>query len=176
MSGEEGGIAAGCAESETGSFYSEQEAKIAKAGRERGGIFVQGLMQDWPLTCSRIIDHAAVQYGRHKVVSRSVEGPIVEATYTEIRARARKVAQRLVKEGIRHGDRIGTLAWNTARHLESWYGIMGAGAVYHTVNPRLFPEQITYIVNHAEDRLMLVDLTFVPMLEEIAPKLSTIER
>jgi len=176
MWSEGGEIAAGCTESETGSFYSEPEAKIAKAERERGGVFVQGLMQDWPLTCNRVIDHAAVQYGRHKVVSRSVEGPVVETTYREIRDRARKLAQRLVKEGIGPGDRIGTLAWNTARHLESWYGIMGAGAVYHTVNPRLFPEQIVYIVNHAEDRVMMVDLTFVPMLEEMAPRLSTIER
>lgn len=137
---------------------------------------MQGLMQDWPLTCNRVIDHAAAQFGRHKVISRSVEGPIVETTYTEVRARALKVAQRLVKEGIKPGDRVGTLAWNTARHLESWYGIMGAGAVYHTVNPRLFPEQITYIINHAEDRLMLVDLTFVPMLEAIADQLPSIER
>lgn len=137
---------------------------------------MQGLMQDWPLTCNRIIDHAAVQFGRHKVVSRSVEGPIVETSYSDIRKRALKVAQRLVKEGIKPGDRVGTLAWNTARHLESWYGIMGAGAVYHTVNPRLFTDQITYIVNHAEDRLMLVDLTFVPMLEGVADKLTSIER
>ncbi len=137
---------------------------------------MQGLMQDWPLTCNRIIDHAAVQFGGHKVITRSVEGPIVETTYRGIRQRALKVAQRLVKEGIKSGDRVGTLAWNTARHLESWYGILGAGAVYHTVNPRLFPEQIVYIVNHAEDRLMLADLTFVPMLEQIADKLPTIER
>jgi fatty-acyl-CoA synthase len=133
-------------------------------------------MQDWPLTCNRIIDHAAVQFGDHKVITRSVEGPIVEATYRDIRKRALKVAQRLVKEGIKPGDRVGTLAWNTARHLESWYGILGAGAVYHTVNPRLFPDQITYIINHAEDRLMMVDLTFVPMLEAIADKLPSIER
>jgi fatty-acyl-CoA synthase len=133
-------------------------------------------MQDWPLTCNRIIDHAAVQFGDHKVITRSVEGPIVEATYRDIRKRALKVAQRLVKEGIKPGDRVGTLAWNTAWHLESWYGILGAGAVYHTVNPRLFPDQITYIINHAEDRLMMVDLTFVPMLEAIADKLPSIER
>ena len=137
---------------------------------------MQGLMQDWPLTCNRVIDHAAAQFGRHKVISRSVEGPIVETNYTEVRKRALKVAQRLVQEGIKPGDRVGTLAWNTARHLESWYGIMGAGAVYHTVNPRLFAEQITYIINHAEDRLMLVDLTFVPMLEAIAAQLPGIER
>jgi len=137
---------------------------------------MKGLMQDWQLTCNRIIDHAAIQYPNRKVISRSVEGPIVETTYKEIRHRALKVAQRLVKDGIKKGDRIATLAWNTARHLEAWYGILGAGAVYHTVNPRLFAEQIIYIVNHAEDRMMFVDLTFVPILEKLADKLPTIEK
>ncbi|HRF07901.1 MAG TPA: long-chain-fatty-acid--CoA ligase [Xanthobacteraceae bacterium] len=137
---------------------------------------MKGLMQDWQLTCNRIIDHAAIQYPNRKVISRSVEGPIVETTYKEIRHRALKVAQRLVKDGIKKGDRIATLAWNTARHLEAWYGILGAGAVYHTVNPRLFAEQIIYIVNHAEDRMMFVDLTFVPILEKLADKLPTIEQ
>jgi acyl-CoA synthetase (AMP-forming)/AMP-acid ligase II len=137
---------------------------------------MKGLMQDWPLTCNRIIDHAAIQYPDRKVISRSVEGPIVETTYKEIRQRALKVAQRLVKDGIRKGDRVATLAWNTARHLEAWYGILGAGAVYHTVNPRLFAEQIIYIVNHAEDRMIFIDLTFIPILEKVADKLPTLEK
>jgi len=135
-----------------------------------------GLMQDWPLLCHRIIDHAAKFHGDRKVVSRSVEGPIVETNYAAIRARALKVAQRLEKDGIKLGDRVATMAWNTARHLEAWYGILGIGAVYHTVNPRLFPEQIVWIVNHAQDRMMIVDLTFVPLLEKIADKLPSIER
>jgi fatty-acyl-CoA synthase len=137
---------------------------------------MKGLMQDWPLTCNRIIDHAAIQYPNRKVISRSIEGPIVETTYKEIRARALKVAQRLVKDGIKKGDRVATLAWNTARHLEAWYGILGAGAVYHTVNPRLFAEQIIYIVNHAEDKMIFVDLTFVPILEKLADKLPTLKK
>jgi fatty-acyl-CoA synthase len=137
---------------------------------------MKGLMQDWPLTCNRIIDHAAIQYPTRKVVSRSVEGPIVETTYAEIRQRALKVAQRLAKEGVKKGDRVATLAWNTARHLEAWYGILGAGAVYHTVNPRLFAEQIIYIVNHAEDKMIFVDLTFVPVLEKLADKLPTLKK
>jgi fatty-acyl-CoA synthase len=137
---------------------------------------MKGLMQDWPLTCNRIIDHAAIQYPNRKVISRSIEGPIVETTYKEIRTRALKVAQCLVRDGIKKGDRVATLAWNTARHLEAWYGILGAGAVYHTVNPRLFAEQIIYIVNHAEDRMMFVDLTFVPILEKLGDKLKTIEK
>ncbi|MGH6788580.1 MAG: fatty-acid--CoA ligase [Pseudolabrys sp.] len=135
-----------------------------------------GLMQDWPLLCHRIIDHAATFHGDRKIITRSVEGPIVETNYKKMRARALKVAQRLDKDGIKLGDRVATLAWNTWRHLECWYGIMGIGAVYHTVNPRLFPEQIIWIVNDAADRVMITDLTFVPLLEKIADKLPAIER
>src|SRR6202522_4876255 len=135
-----------------------------------------GLMQDWPLLCHRIIDHAARNHGNRRVISRSIEGPIHSTTYSEIRARALRVAQRLDRDGIQPGDRVATLAWNTWRHLESWYGILGIGAVYHTINPRLFVEQIVWIINHAEDRVMMVDLTFVPLLEKIADKLPSIER
>ena len=135
-----------------------------------------GLMQDWPLLCHRIIDHAALNHGGRQVISRSVEGPIHTTNYIEVRARALRVAQRLERDGIKQGDRVATLAWNTWRHLEAWYGIMGMGAVYHTINPRLFAEQITWIVNHAEDRMMMVDLTFVPVLEKLADKLKPIEK
>jgi fatty-acyl-CoA synthase len=135
-----------------------------------------GLMQDWPLLCHRIIDHAAIFHGQRQVITRSVEGPIHTTNYAEIRARALKVAQRLDRDGIKLGDRVATLAWNTWRHLETWYGILGIGAIYHTVNPRLFPEQIVWIVNHAGDRMMITDLTFVPLLEKIADQLPTIER
>ena len=131
-----------------------------------------GLMQDWPLLLHRIIDHAATFHGERKVITRSVEGPIHTTNYADIRARALKVAQRLEKDGIKLGDRVATLAWNTWRHLEAWYGILGIGAIYHTVNPRLFPEQIVWIVNHAEDRVMITDLTFVPLLEKIADRLA----
>jgi fatty-acyl-CoA synthase len=135
-----------------------------------------GLMQDWPLLCNRIIDHAAINHGERIVVTRSIEGPIHQTNYAEIRARALRVAQRLERDGIRLGDRVATLAWNTWRHLESWYGILGIGAVYHTINPRLFPDQIAWIINHAGDRVMMTDLTFVPLLEKIADKLPRIER
>ncbi len=135
-----------------------------------------GLMQDWPLLCHRIIDHAATYHAARKVISRSVEGPIHTTTYAEIRARALKVAQRLERDGIRQGDRVATMAWNTWRHLEAWYGILGIGAIYHTVNPRLFHDQITWIINDAEDRVMMVDLTFVPLLEKLADRLPSIER
>ncbi len=84
-----------------------------------------GLMQDWPLLCHRIIDHAAIQHGNREVVSRSVEGPIHRTTYAQVRQRALQVAKRLDKEGLKLGDRVATLAWNTWRHLEAWYGITG---------------------------------------------------
>jgi fatty-acyl-CoA synthase len=135
-----------------------------------------GLMQDWPLLCHRIIDHAATNHGGRAVITRSIEGPIHQTNYAEIRARAMRVAQRLDRDGIKLGDRVATLAWNTWRHLESWYGILGIGAIYHTINPRLFPEQIAWIINHAGDRVMMTDLTFLPLLEKIADKLPTIER
>jgi fatty-acyl-CoA synthase len=137
---------------------------------------MQGLMQDWPLLCHRIIDHAAIQHADRPIVSRSIEGPVHTTNYAEVRRRALKVAQRLEKDGIKLGDRVATMAWNTWRHLEVWYGILGIGAVYHTVNPRLFADQICWIVNHAEDRMMFVDLTFLPILEKYAPGLKTIER
>ena len=135
-----------------------------------------GLMQDWPLTVDRILDHAKNWHGHREVVTRSVEGPIVRTTYAEIYGRARKVSNVLKEWGVKPGDRIATLAWNTGRHIETWYGIMGIGAVCHTLNPRLFPEQLIYIINHAEDRIIFVDLTFVPLLEAILPHCPTVER
>ena len=135
-----------------------------------------GLMQDWPLLCHRVLDHAALNHGERPVISRSIEGPLHTTTYAAVRARALRLAQRLDRDGIKLGDRVATLAWNTWRHLEAWYGIMGIGAVYHTVNPRLFPEQIVWIVNHAEDRVVMLDLTFVPLIEKLADKLKPVER
>lgn len=136
-----------------------------------------GLMQDWSLLLHRIIDHAAIQHGTREVVTRAVEdGTLRRRSYREIRSRALRVAKRLEREGIELGDRVATLAWNSDRHLELWYGISGIGAITHTVNPRLFPEQIAWIANHAEDRLMFLDLTFVPMIEAIRDKLPSIER
>jgi fatty-acyl-CoA synthase len=137
---------------------------------------MRGLMQDWPLLCHRVIDHAAANHAERSIVTRSVEGPFHTTTYAAIRARALKVAQRLERDGVKLGDRVATLAWNTWRHLEAWYGIMGIGAIYHTVNPRLFPEQIVWIINHAEDRVLMTDLTFLPLLERIADRLKTIDR
>ena len=135
-----------------------------------------GLMQEWPLLCHKILDHAGIQHPDREIVSRSIEGPIVRTTFAGIRQRSLALAQLLEREGYGVGDRIATLAWNTARHLEAWYGIMGMGAVYHTLNPRLFPDQIVWIMNHAEDRALFVDLTFLPLVEKIAPAVPTLRQ
>nr|WP_313632660.1 long-chain-fatty-acid--CoA ligase [Brevundimonas naejangsanensis] len=135
-----------------------------------------GMMQDWPLTVDKILDHAKNWHGGREVVTRSVEGPIVRTTYAAIHDRARRVSNALLAWGIKPGDRVATLAWNTGNHMETWYGIMGIGAVCHTLNPRLFPEQLAYIINHAEDRVIFTDLTFVPLLEAVLPHCPTVER
>jgi fatty-acyl-CoA synthase len=134
-----------------------------------------GLMQDWPLLVHKIIDHAATYHGSREVVTRTVEGPVVRSNYAEVARRAHKVASALDRLGIQLGDRVATMAWNTQRHIESWYGITGIGAIYHTLNPRLFPEQIVYIANHAEDRVLFFDITFAKLVEELAPRLTTVK-
>jgi len=135
-----------------------------------------GLMQDYQLTVQTILDHAALNHGEREMVTRSIEGPIRRYTHRDLRIRSLQVAKALQKEGVGIGDRIATMAWNTDRHVEVWYGIMGLGAISHTVNPRLFAEQLIYIMNHAEDRILFVDLTFVPLVEAIAAKLPTIKK
>ena len=135
-----------------------------------------GLMQDWPLTVDKILDHAKNWHGHREVVTRSVEGPIVRTTYAEIHARAKRVSGVLKGWDVKVGDRIATLAWNSGRHMEAWYGIMGIGAICHTLNPRLFPEQLIYIINHAEDKVIFVDLTFIPLLEAVLPHCPTVKR
>jgi fatty-acyl-CoA synthase len=136
---------------------------------------MQGLMQHGALTVDKIIDHAAQWHGGREVVTRSVEGPVVRTTYGAIRDRAKRVSNALLSLGIKPGDRVGTLAWNTARHMEAWYGIMGIGAVCHTLNPRLFPEQIAWIANHGGDRAIFTDLTFLPIIAGILQHLPLVE-
>jgi acyl-CoA synthetase (AMP-forming)/AMP-acid ligase II len=135
-----------------------------------------GLMQDWPLTVDKILDHAKNWHPDREVVTRSVEGPIERTTYGAIHARAKRVSNALKGWGIQPGDRVATLAWNTADHIETWYGIMGIGAVCHTLNPRLFPEQLIYIINHAGDRILFTDLTFMPLVEGILAHCPSVER
>ncbi|MEO8667241.1 MAG: long-chain-fatty-acid--CoA ligase [Bauldia sp.] len=135
-----------------------------------------GLMQDWPLLAHKIIDHAALCHPDRPIVSRSVEGPIHRTNYRDLRSRSLRLAKRLDRHGICLGDRCATLAWNTWRHLEVWYGLNGIGALYHTVNPRLFPDQIAWIINHASDRLLFTDITFLPLVEKLAPALKSVEQ
>ncbi len=135
-----------------------------------------GSMQNWPLLCTKILDHAALLHPDRTVLTRSVEGPLHTTTYAEIHSRSRRVAKRLEAHGIRLGDRVATLAWNTWRHMEVWYGLLGLGAIYHTVNPRLFHDQIVWIVNDAEDRLLFVDLTFLPVIEKYIAEMPTLEQ
>ena len=127
---------------------------------------MMGLMQDWPLTVDRILEHAGQWHADREVVTRSVEGPIVRTTYGQIRDRAKRLSNALIGMGIKRGDRVATLAWNSGRHIEAWYAVMGIGAVCHTLNPRLFADQLCYIINHAEDRVIITDLTFAPVLME----------
>jgi acyl-CoA synthetase (AMP-forming)/AMP-acid ligase II len=137
---------------------------------------MRGLMQNWPLTVDRILTHAKTWHGHREVVTRSVEGPIVRATWAEVHDRAKQVSSALEEWGVGLGDRVATLAWNTQRHLECWYGIMGIGAVCHTLNPRLFADQLVWIINHAGDRIILADITFAELLQDILPLCPTVER
>src|SRR5262249_1712939 len=132
---------------------------------------MQGLMCDRPLLISAIIEHAATYQSDTEIVSRTVEGGLHRYTYAEAERRCKQLAQALLRLGIQPGDRVGTLAWNTFRHFELYYGISGIGAVCHTINPRLFDDQIVYIANHAADRLLFVDVSFVPLIERLAPRL-----
>ena len=133
-----------------------------------------GLMQDWPLRVSAIIDHAAKYHGGRAVVSRSVEGPVTRTNWAGVRAEALKLAQALTRLGVAPGEVIGCMAWNTARHMEVWYGVPGAGAVLHSLNPRLAREQLLYIINHAGDRWLFCDLDLVAILEGLAADLPQV--
>lgn len=137
---------------------------------------MQGLMQDWPLLCHTILDHAARVHGEQEIVTRSVEGPITRTDFRALRHNALRVAQALARDGHGIGDRVATLAWNTDKHMEVWYGAMGVGGVYHTLNPRLFPEQIAWIINHAEDSILFTDLTFVPIVSAIADQIPSVKK
>lgn len=139
-------------------------------------LLMFGMMQDWQLLCHRVIEHAARQHPERRVVSRMPDGSLQVTNYAQVHKRALQVSKRLVKDGIAVGDRVATLASSTASHLECWYGIAGIGAVYHPINPRLFVEQIVFIINKAQDRILLLDESLIPLVETIAPRLPTVER
>ena len=131
---------------------------------------LKGLMQEQPLLISSLIEHAARLHPQGEIVSRTSEGPIHRCTYADVRRRACQLANALTARGVSAGERIATLAWNGYRHMELYYGVSGMGAVLHTINPRLFPEQLEYIVNHAEDRLLFFDPGFLPLVEKLAAR------
>jgi fatty-acyl-CoA synthase len=128
---------------------------------------MRGLMMDRPLLIQSLIQYASEYHGDTEVVSRTVEGPIHRYTYTDVERRSRQLAKALRRLGVKLGDRVGTIAWNGHRHFELYFGISGIGAICHTLNPRLFADQLRYIVNHAEDKVMFLDLTFVPLAEKL---------
>ncbi len=134
-----------------------------------------GAMQDWPLRIMRLIDHAEREHSTREIVSRWADGSTTRTDYAGIARDARKLARVLERMGLKPGERVATLAMNHSRHMVSWYGTIGMGGIIHTVNPRLFAEQLVYIFNHAEDKVLFFDHAFAPLVEALKPKLETIE-
>ena len=134
-----------------------------------------GNMMDNQLLISGVIEHAEKYHSDAEIVSRTVEGPIHRYTYSDAAKRSRKLANALENLGLKKGDTVGTLAWNTFRHFELYFGVSGIGCVVNTVNPRLFPEQLTYIINHAENKYLFIDLTFVELVESLEESLEGVE-
>jgi 3-(methylthio)propionyl---CoA ligase len=135
---------------------------------------VKGLMQNQPLLLSSLLKHAERFHSGTEIVSRTVEGPVHRYTYGDAARRTRKLADALRRHGVARGERVATLAWNTFRHFEIEHGVTGLGAVWHAINPRLIPAQIAYIANHAEDKVLFLDSTFLAIVEKLAPELSTV--
>ena len=134
-----------------------------------------GLMMDWPLTLPSILEHAALYHPDREVVARTVEGPIHRYGYGEALARTKRLANALLALGVKPGDRVATLAWSTHRHFELYFAATGIGAVLHTINPRLHPDQVAWVANHAEDAILLFDITFGDLVGEIAAKMTTVK-
>jgi acyl-CoA synthetase (AMP-forming)/AMP-acid ligase II len=137
---------------------------------------LRGLIQEWPLLVSTLIRHAALYHPQREIVSHTVEGTLHRCNWSAVAQRARQLAQALWAAGVRPGERVATLAWNTYRHLELFYGVTGIAAVLHTVNPRLFDEQIRYILRHGAARILCVDLTFLPIVARLLDQLPELEQ
>ena len=136
---------------------------------------MRGLMMETPLLLTSLVRHAAINHGRREIVSRMDDGSIHRTDYATTYARIQRLANALRRLGVAEGDRVATIAWNSYRHFEIYFAAPGIGAVCHTINPRLFGEQIVYIANHAEDRLLFLDLGFLPLVEGIADRLTGIK-
>jgi len=135
-----------------------------------------GLMQNQPLLISSLIDFAEKHHGDGEIVSRRVEGDIHRYAWRDVAGRSRQVAHALDAEQLAFSDRVATLAWNGYRHLELYFGVSGSGRVLHTINPRLHPEQIAWIVNHAEDQVLCFDMTFLPLIQAVHAHCPTVRR
>ena len=133
------------------------------------------LMMDRALNLPSILEYAATYHGDREVVSRTVEGPIYRYGYAQALARAKQMANALIELGVKPGDRVATLAWSTHRHFELYYAVSGIGAILHTINPRLHPDQIAWVANHAEDSVLMFDISFGELVGELAPKLATVK-
>jgi 3-(methylthio)propionyl---CoA ligase len=136
---------------------------------------MNGLMMQQPLLISSLLTHAERNHSEQEIVSRRVEGDIHRMTYADLGSRSRQVAKMIGALGVKPGARVGTMAWNGHRHLELYYGVSGVGAVLHTFNPRLHPDQVVYIANHAEDEVLFFDMSFLPLIEAVASRTSTIK-
>jgi 3-(methylthio)propionyl---CoA ligase len=127
-----------------------------------------GLMMNRPLLISGILEHAAAQFGEQEIVSRETHGPLHRSTFAQAAQRARQLANALAQLGLKVGSAVGSIAWNNHRHLEAYYAVSGSGMVMHTCNPRLHPQQLIYVINHAEDEVVLFDASFAPLVKGIA--------
>ncbi|MCZ6677871.1 MAG: long-chain fatty acid--CoA ligase [Candidatus Poribacteria bacterium] len=136
---------------------------------------MQGLMMDYPLTIDRILEHANRIYPRKKISTKLPDGSMHRYTYANLYGRVKRLANVLDKLGVEPGDRVGTFAWNNYQHLELYYAIPGSGAVIHTLNIRLFPEQLAYVVNHAEDKVVFIDATLLPLFEKVADEIESVQ-
>ena len=134
-----------------------------------------GAMQDFPLRIMRLMDHAEREHGHREIVAARADGTVIRTNWIELADKARRMAQALKRLGLKPGDRVATLAMNHDRHLAAWFGVVGMGGVLHTANPRLFDEQLDYIMDHAEDRVLLYDAAFEPLVERLKPGLATVE-
>jgi fatty-acyl-CoA synthase len=137
---------------------------------------MNALMMQQPLLISSLLVHAERHHGDQQVVSRRVEGDIFRLTYRALGARARCLANALAMLGVARGERVGSLAWNGHRHMELYYAVSGSGAVLHTLNPRLHPDQLAWIINHAEDQVLMFDLSFLPLVEALAELLPSVKK
>src|SRR5689334_2145972 len=134
-----------------------------------------GAMQEFPLRIMRLLDHAEREHGTREIVASRADGTTFRTNWNAVAHDARRMGQALERFGIRPADRVATLAMNHDRHLTAWFGVPGMGGVLHTLNPRLFDDQLAYIINHAEDRVIMYDRAFAPLIERLKPQLTSVE-